>query len=376
MTDELRERMLGPTTQALDDAKLTAEQIDRVILVGGSTRMPAVQDMVRQMFSKEPHKGTNPDEVVALGAAVQAGILSGEVRDIVLLDVTPLSLGLETLGGVMTQLIPRNTTIPTSASKSFTTASDGQTAVQIKIFQGEREMARDNRLLGEFQLTGIPPAPRGVPKVKVTFEIDANGIVKVNAQDEATGKAQQVALTASSGLNKEEIDRMVRDAEAHADEDRARRDAQENKNRADGLIYSSEKTLRDAEGKADAPALNAARDAIAAVRSALETDDATAIRAKMDALTTAVYEVSSQMYSRGSGTTPVTPETNGFADAPPFGFDPDAASNGVNGNGFHSDADFDGTERTAQFTDEEFAGVTAGRPTEENVVEGEFREEK
>ena len=370
MTEDLRERMVGPTKMALDDAKMTPEQIDKIVLVGGSTRMPAVQEMMRQMFAKEPHKGTNPDEVVALGAAVQAGILSGEVRDIVLLDVTPLSLGLETLGGVMTRLIPRNTTIPTSAAQSFTTAADGQTAVQVKIYQGEREMARDNKMLGDFQLTGIPPAPRGVPKIKVTFEIDANGIVKVNAQDEATGKAQQVIITASGGLDKAAIDRMVRDAELHAEEDRALRETQDVRNRADSLLYSSEKTIREAEGKAESYALNAARDAISALRSALDSGDAAQVKEKMDALTTAVYEVSSQMYRSGSGTTPVAPDasaTNDFtADAPPFGFDPDAASNSVNGNGFHPDYD-ENAERTTQFTGEDFA---------ESVVEGEFREEK
>ncbi len=379
MTEELRERMVGPTRQALEDARMTAEQIDRIVLVGGSTRMPAVQEMTRLMFSKEPHKGTNPDEVVALGASVQAGILSGEVRDIVLLDVTPLSLGLETLGGVMTRLIPRNTTIPTSAAQSFTTAGDGQTAVQVKIFQGEREMARDNKMLGDFQLTGIPPAPRGVPKIKVTFEIDANGIVKVNAQDEATGKAQQVVITASSGLDKAEIDRMIRDAEANAETDRLRREAQDVHNRADALLYSSERTVRESEGKVDNYVLTDARNAIAALRSALENDDATEIKEKSVALTTAVYAVSSQLYRSGSGTSSVTVDTdsgdNSSADATQYGFDPDAASSTNNSNGFHADYE-DNNERTAQFYGEDFAETEGHRPTEDNIVEGEFREEK
>lgn len=292
-TEDLRERMTAPTQQALDDSGLTVEQIDRIVLVGGSTRMPAVQDMVRQMFSKEPYKGTNPDEVVALGAAIQGGVLGGEVRDIVLLDVTPLSLGLETLGGVMTRLIPRNQTIPTSASQTFTTAVDGQTAVQLKIYQGERELARDNNPLGDFQLTGIPPAPRSVPKIEVVFEIDANGIVKVSARDTATGKAQEIVITASSGLSKEAIDRMVRDAELHADEDKRARDEQETRNRADSLIYSTEKTLREANGKVSGTVITEAQDALTSLRSALDdTTSADVLRSRIETLTAATYAVS------------------------------------------------------------------------------------
>jgi molecular chaperone DnaK len=358
--------MVGPTRQALEDARLQPSEIDRVILVGGSTRMPAVQDMVREMFNKEPHKGTNPDEVVALGAAIQAGVLGGEVRDIVLLDVTPLSLGIETLGGVMTRLIPRNTTIPTSAAQVFTTASDGQTAVQVKVYQGEREMASANKLLGDFQLAGIPPAPRGVPKVEVTFEIDANGIVKVSARDQATGKAQQITITASSGLTKDEIDRMVRDAEMHAEEDRRRREEQEARNHADSLLYNAEKTIREAEGKVDANLITTAREAATSLRAALNEGNASAIREQSDALTTATYVVSTALYQQGGGS-PAPPPTT----PPSGGFDPDAAY-AANGDAEAAD----GAERTAQFTDDDLAGAATGRASEEDVVEGEFREER
>jgi molecular chaperone DnaK len=369
LTEDLRANMVGPTRQALEDARLQPSEIDRVILVGGSTRMPAVQDMVREMFGKEPHKGTNPDEVVALGAAIQAGVLGGEVKDIVLLDVTPLSLGIETLGGVMTRLIPRNTTIPTSAAQVFTTATDGQTAVQVKVYQGEREMASANKLLGDFQLSGIPPAPRGVPKVEVTFEIDANGIVKVSARDQATGKAQQITITASSGLSKEEIDRMVRDAEMHAEEDRRRREEQEMRNHADGVLYNSEKTIREAEGKVDVALIASARDAAAALRTALGEGDASAIRDRSDALTTATYSVSAALYQQAS-TTP----SSATAASPPQGFDPDATYE-TDGAGTSEGAVADDAERTAHFTGDDLAGAAAGRVPEEDVVEGEFREE-
>ncbi|MDX1934214.1 MAG: molecular chaperone DnaK [Capsulimonadales bacterium] len=367
MTEDLRNKMMGPTKQALADARLEPSGIDRVILVGGSTRMPAVQDMVREMFSKEPHKGTNPDEVVALGAAIQAGVLGGEVRDIVLLDVTPLSLGLETLGGVMTRLIERNTTIPTNKTQVFTTASDGQTAVQVKVYQGEREMAALNKLLGELQLSGIPPAPRGVPKIEVTFDIDQNGIVKVAARDQATGKAQQAVITASSGLSREEVERMVREAEVHADEDRRRREQQETINRADALIYSSEKTIREAEGKVSADLLTNAREAAAALRAALSENRTEQIASRTETLTTAVYALSTAMYQyQGGAPASAAPSGNGAYDpgtaAPPpgGGFDPDAASGA-------SDAENPGAyERTQQFS--------AHRA--EEVVDGEFREEK
>ncbi|GAB4452761.1 MAG: molecular chaperone DnaK [Armatimonadaceae bacterium] len=382
MTENLRGKMLGPTNQALEDAKLQPQQIDRVVLVGGSTRMPAVQEMVREMFGQEPHKGINPDEVVALGAAVQAGILGGEVRDIVLLDVTPLSLGLETLGGVMTKLIERNTTIPTSKKQTFTTAADGQTAVQVKVFQGEREMARDNKQLGDFQLTGIPPAPRGIPKIEVSFDIDHNGIVKVSARDQATGKEQQIVITASSGLSKDEIDRMVRDAELNAEADRQRRDAQEARNRADSILYSSEKTLSEAEGKVDAGLIATGRDAAAALRKAIGEDDTTAINEKIEALTNAVYSVSSALYQSGAASATTAGDT-APGDAPGgfgAGFDPDASENYAGANG----AGTGEYERTAEFHsadmsgDPPAAGAGSTRPgkTDDDVVEGEFREEK
>jgi molecular chaperone DnaK len=377
LTEDLREKILIPLNQAIADSKLKAEEIDRVVLVGGSTRMPAIQEMVRQVFSKEPHKGINPDEVVALGAAVQAGILGGEVRDIVLLDVTPLSLGIETLGGVMTKLIERNTTIPTSKGQVFTTAGDGQTAVEVKVFQGEREMARDNKMLGNFQLTGIPPAPRGVPKIEVSFDIDHNGIVKVSAKDQATGKAQQIVITASSGLSKEEIERMVRDAELNAEADRARRDEQEARNKADSVLYSSEKTLREAEGRVDAGLIETAREALAGLRKAVESGDAAAIRTGTETLTNAVYSVSSALYAAGAYQSPADPDD----DAPAGGFDPDARQSAyTNGAGAHPD----GYEKTTVFDANTVppgggsgAGATAGttaRP--DDVVEGEFREEK
>src|SRR5690606_10743157 len=239
------EATIGPTKQALQDAGISPSEVDKVILVGGSTRIPAVQEAIKNLIGKEPHKGVNPDEVVAIGAAIQGGVLAGEVKDIVLLDVTPLSLGLETLGGVFTKLIERNTTIPTEKSQIFSTAADGQTVVDIHVLQGEREMAADNKTLGRFQLTGIPPAPRGVPQIEVTFDIDANGIVNVSAKDKGTGKSQKITITSSSGLSEEEIERMVKEAEAHAEEDKKRRERAELRNEADQLVFTTEKTLKD-----------------------------------------------------------------------------------------------------------------------------------
>ena len=245
LVEDLLQRTVGPTKQALADAGVDPSKIDEVVLVGGSTRIPRVQQIVKELFGKEPHKGVNPDEVVAIGAAIQAGVLAGEVKDLLLLDVTPLSLGIETLGGVMTTLIPRNTTIPTRKSETFSTAADSQTSVEVHVLQGERPLARDNRTLGRFQLVGIPPAPRGVPQIEVTFDIDANGIVNVSAKDLGTGKEQKITITASSGLSKDEVERMMKDAESHAEEDKKRREEIETRNRADQAVYAAEKMLQD-----------------------------------------------------------------------------------------------------------------------------------
>src|SRR5262245_23025903 len=270
---DLIERTMEPCRQAMKDAGVTAKQINEVILVGGQTRMPKVQEVVRELFGREPHKGVNPDEVVAVGAAIQAAVLAGEVKDVVLLDVTPLSLGIETLGGVMTRLIERNTTIPTRKTETFTTAADSQTSVEVHVLQGERQMARDNRTLGKFHLVGIPPAPRGVPQVEVTFDIDANGILNVSAKDTATGKQQAITITASSGLTKDDIEKMVREAEAHADEDKERRQEIEVKNQADSLAYSIERQLSEHGDKIPATDKSAIEDALKEVREALKTDD-------------------------------------------------------------------------------------------------------
>ena len=296
MSSDLLNRMVGPTKQALADAKMAPPDVDRVLLVGGSTRMPAVQELVRQIFDKEPHKGTNPDEVVAMGAAIQAGVLAGEVKDVVLLDVTPLTLGIETLGGVCTSMIERNTTIPTSKSEVFTTAADGQSAVDIHVLQGERGMARDNMSLGRFQLVGIPPAPRGTPRIEVTFDIDVNGIVHVSAKDMSSGLEQRITITSSSGLPKEQIERMVRDAEQHAEEDRLRREQQETRNLADSTIYSAEKLLRDAADKITEEQKTRILETVGQVRTALAGEDIEAVSATAEALTSAIYEVSEAMY--------------------------------------------------------------------------------
>jgi len=297
LCQDLLERMVGPTRQALADAKLEPEQIERVLLVGGSTRMPAVQELVKSIFGKEPHKGINPDEVVAIGAAIQAGVLAGEVRDIVLLDVTPLSLGIETLGGVFTRLMERNTTIPTSKAQEFTTAADNQREVDIKVYQGEREIAAHNKFLGNFALSDIQLAPRGVPRIEVTFDVDVNGIMHVSAKDKATGKAQSITITGSTGLRKDEIERMVHEAEAHAAEDRRLRDERETRNFADSVIYSAEKAVRDADGRALAEMVESVRSGIAAARQALGGEGVAAIRQAVESLSSKVYELAAVVSS-------------------------------------------------------------------------------
>jgi molecular chaperone DnaK len=297
LVDDLVEKSRQPVSKAMTDAGVNPSQIDEVVLVGGMTRMPTVQAVVKRTFDKEPNKGVNPDEVVAVGAAIQAGVLTGEVKDMVLLDVTPLSLGIETLGGVMTRLIERNTTIPTQKSQVFSTASDGQTSVEIKVYQGEREMARDNRILGNFNLDGIPPAPRGIPQIEVTFDIDANGIVNVKAHDRGTGREQRVTIQPSSGLSKDQIDRMVKDAESHADEDRRRREEIEVRNETDNAVYQAEKTLRDLSDKISGDVKSDVESKISDVRAALATDDLERMKSARDALQQAMYKVSEQIYS-------------------------------------------------------------------------------
>ncbi|MEN6479931.1 MAG: molecular chaperone DnaK [Anaerolineales bacterium] len=304
LVEDLVERSMGPCRQALQDAGLTAKDIDEVILVGGQTRMPLVQRRVEEFFGKAPHKGVNPDEVVAIGAAIQAGVLSGDVNNVVLLDVTPLTLGIETLGGVATPLIERNTTIPTHKEQVFSTASDNQTQVQINVVQGERPMAADNKLLGTFTLDGIPPAPRGVPQIVVSFDIDANGIVKVSAKDKATGREQNITITASSGLKKEEIDRMVREAEAHSEEDRRRKEAVEARNEADTLAYTAEKTLRDLGDQVPSDVRNRVEERIKAVREVLNSDDTAEIRRRAEALSQELQQVGAAAYQQGQANTP------------------------------------------------------------------------
>src|SRR5882757_8791830 len=290
LVDDLLQKTVGPTKQALQDAGLDPSKIDEVVLVGGSTRIPKVQQIVKELFGKEPHKGVNPDEVVAIGAAIQAGVLAGDVKDLLLLDVTPLSLGIETMGGVMMTLIPRNTTIPTRKSEIFSTASDSQPSVEVHVLQGERSLARDNRTLGKFHLDGLPPAPRSVPQIEVTFDIDANGIVNVSAKDLGTGKEQKITITASSGLAKDEVDRMMKEAESHAEDDKKRKEEIEVRNRADQAVYAAERLLKDTGDKLSAGEKQAIEEAMEAVKKANEGTDGGAIQKALDQLTTAQHK--------------------------------------------------------------------------------------
>jgi molecular chaperone DnaK len=298
LVEDLLQKTVGPTKQALTDAGVDRSKIDEVVLVGGSTRIPRVQAIVKELFNREPHKGVNPDEVVAIGAAVQAGVLAGDVKDLLLLDVTPLSLGIETMGGVMTTLIARNTTIPTRKGEIFSTASDSQTSVEVHVLQGERSLARDNRTLGKFHLIGLPPAPRGVPQIEVTFDIDANGIVNVSAKDLGTGKEQKITITSSSGLDKNEVDRMMKEAESHADEDRKRKEEIETRNRADQAVYGAERLLKDTGDKMSAEDRGAIEAAMEAVKKASEGSDTAALTTALEQLTTAQHKAAETLYKQ------------------------------------------------------------------------------
>jgi molecular chaperone DnaK len=341
LTGDLIEKSLDPVRRALQDASLQPAQINEVVMVGGMTRMPAVQEAVRRLFGKEPHKGVNPDEVVAVGAAIQAGVLGGDVKDILLLDVTPLTLSVETLGGVATPMIERNTTVPTRKSQVYSTAADGQTQVEIHVLQGERPMAQDNKSLGKFILDGIPPAPRGVPQVEVTFDIDANGIIKVTAADKASGRSQHITITASSGLNEAEIERMRKDAEAHADEDKKRKELIEARNNADNMIYTAEKLLKDYGEKVPPEMKKEIEDKSAAVRGAMNGDNSAEIRRVTDDLAQTVQKVGGAMYQQA-----------GPAGGAPGGPGGPGATGPIGGDG---------------------GGSSSGGTSGDNVVDGEFR---
>jgi molecular chaperone DnaK len=330
------EKTMGPTRQAIGDAGLSPDKIDKVLLVGGSTRIPAVQEAVKKYIGKEPFKGINPDECVAIGAAIQAGVLTGEVKDLLLLDVTPLSLGIETLGGVFTKLIERNTTIPTKKSQIFSTAADGQTSVEIHVLQGEREMAQYNKTLGRFQLAGIPPAPRGIPQIEVTFDIDANGIVHVSAKDLGTGNEQKVTITASSNLSETDIDKAVKEAEKFAQEDKKRKEEVEARNNADSMVYQSEKTLKDLGDKLGSDDRSKIEEQINNVKEALKGNDTERIKSATEALTQAFYDISSKIYQQNPGAQGGPGADAGFGGGQGFG---DGAQGGQNADNVY-DADY------------------------------------
>jgi molecular chaperone DnaK len=317
LVEDLIERCVGPCVTAIKDAGLSASDIDEVILVGGMTRMPKVQEKVKEIFGREPHRGVNPDEVVAIGAAIQGGVLQGDVKDVLLLDVTPLSLGIETLGGVTTKLIERNTTVPTKKSQIFSTAADNQPAVSIHVLQGEREMAQDNKTIGRFELTDIPPAQRGIPQIEVTFDLDANGILSVGAKDLGTGKHQSIKITASSGLTKDEIDKMTQDAELHADEDKKRRELVETRNSADAMVHATEKSLKDLGDKVDAETKGNVEKEIESVKAVKDGDDLEAIKAAVEALTQASHKLAELMYAQAAQENPDAAEGGGDAGAKP-----------------------------------------------------------